>query len=275
MEYTTITNTINNTDNIKINDNDIDGWDLKPDKWETLNDNYSNIDYNITTVNNNQIYSTELSLIDGIFVLAGGIDKSGKCHDFVIYRLNLAFEIHKMIDKPIFCLGGGSYHVPPILNRSGFTIHESTSCSEYLIALGVKSSMIYKEWSSYDTIANGFFAFSNFIIPLRLKNILIITSEFHMERSRIIFEWMKQVFQQKINITYKSTSNNNIDPDVLQSRIMREKSSSQNLQSIIIPNCNTIDRFHKWFFTEHKAYNAVSELNRTCDLIDETIKKSY
>ena len=254
------------------------GWNYKPEHWEIMCDkkNQNSIDNlyfdldtsNIIKINNNKN-------IDGIFVLAGGMDISGNCHDFVIDRLNLAYQIYNLIDKPIFCLGGGSYHIPPILNKSRFTIHESTSCSEYLITLGVKPSMIYKEWSSYDTIANGFFAFTNFIIPLRLTNILIITSEFHIERSRVIFEWMKQVFDVEISITYRSTSNNNINPEVLQSRIIREKSSIQNLQKSIIPQCNTIEQFHKWFFTEHKAYNAVSELNRNCDLIDETIKKSY
>ena len=47
-----------------------------------------------------------------------------------------------------------------------------------IINLGVCPNMIYKEWSSYDTIANGFFAFTNFIIPLKQKNIILITSEF-------------------------------------------------------------------------------------------------
>ena len=76
-----------------------DGWNVKPKYWETLEYVYSNI-----TINNGNLTIKNKETIDGIFVLAGGIDLSGKCHDFVIDRLNLAFKIHNLINKPIFCL---------------------------------------------------------------------------------------------------------------------------------------------------------------------------
>jgi hypothetical protein len=248
----------------------MDGWNYKPTNWENISPIYNSNDLIISEFDSEINYNE----IDGIFVLAGGIDKEGKCHNFVKERLNLAWQIHKLNNKPIFCLGGGSYHMSPILNESGFIIHEATSCSEYLISLGVNSNMIYKEWSSYDTIANGFFAFTNFIIPLKLKNIILITSEFHIERSKLIFEWQKQIFNKDINIFYKS-SNNNLNKDVLESRLKREKSSITNLKNTIIPKINTLELFHKWFYTEHKAYCSDSELNRKYDLKDELIKKSY
>jgi hypothetical protein len=135
--------------------------------------------------------------------------------------------------------------------------------------------MIYKEWSSYDTIANGFFAFTNFIIPLKLKNIILITSKFHIERSSLIFEWQKHLFDKDINIIYKSSKNSNLNNDILESRLEREKSSINNLKNTIIPRINTLELFHKWFYTEHRAYCCMSELTRKCELKDDLIKKSY
>lgn len=250
----------------------MEGWICKPDNWENISPIYN---FNDLTYNNNSIYKEKYSNIDGIFVLAGGIKEDGKCHDFVKDRLNIAYEIHKSNNKPIFCLGGGSYHITPILNKSGFTIHETTSCSEYLISLGVKPNFIYKEWGSYDTIANGFFAFTNFILPLNLKNIILITSEFHMERSNLIFEWQNQIFNKDINIIYISSSNNNLNKDILESRKEREKNSISNLKNFLISKINTLELFHKWFYTEHKAYCSNSELDRKFNQIDELIKKSY
>lgn len=249
----------------------MEGWNCKPTNWENILPIYNSNDLIISEFDSKINYNE----IDGIFVLAGGIDKEGKCHNFVKDRLNIAWQIHKLNNKPIFCLGGGSYHISPILNKSGFIIHEATSCSEYLISLGVDTNMIYKEWSSYDTIANGFFAFTNFIIPLNLKNIILITSEFHIERSKLIFEWQKQIFNKDINIFYKSSNNNNLNKDVLESRLAREKSSTSNLKNTIIPKINTLELFHKWFYTEHRAYCCDSELNRKCDLKNDLIKKSY
>jgi hypothetical protein len=43
-----------------------------------------------------------------------------------------------------------------LLPAEGYVIHEGTSCAAYLVQkYGVPPDHILKEWSSYDTIANG------------------------------------------------------------------------------------------------------------------------
>jgi len=244
----------------------MDGWNIKPEGWES-------IDYKYIDIKQPKIKNFNLE-IDGIVVLAGGIDSKGFCHPWVIRRLDLAYNIHKSTNKPIFCLGGGSYHIPPILNKNNFAIHESTSCSEYLISLGVEPNMIYKEWSSYDTIANGYFGFVNHIIPLKLEKIVLITSEFHMPRSRVIFNWMKNIFNNNINIKYMSVTDKDLNEDVITSRITRETKSKENLIKYVIAKITNIKSFHKWFFTEHGAYKSNSELDRKI-ILDDKEKKSY
>ena len=237
-----------------------DGWDKKPNNWE-------NIDFKYNIVNNkNRIELINNIELDGIFVLAGGINCKGLCHPWVINRLNLTYNIYTKTNSKIFCIGGGTYHKPPILNKKKFTIHESTSCSEYLINLGVNPKKIYKEWSSYDTIANGFFSFTNFIIPLKLKNIILITSSFHMNRSKLIFEWFKNIFNSNVEIIFIEASDENINTDIINLRTKREIKSSENLK--------TIEDVHKWFFTEHKAYCSNSELIRE-NILSNDEKKSY
>ena len=249
----------------------MDGWNKKPLGWETIEtcNSYSNekldIPYNLV----NNIYSVE-----GIFVLAGGIDDNGICYPWVTKRLDLAYQIYKQIDKPIFCLGGGSYHIPPKLNKNNFVIHESTSCSEYLISLNVCPSKIYREWSSYDTIANGFFGFTNFIIPLKLKSIIVITSNFHIERAKEIFLWMKLIFNIDINIYFLPTCDKNIDVDIIKIRTEREKRSLKSLKENVIINIDSLEKFHKWFFTEHKAYCSNIEIIRKTE-VNNLEKKTY
>ena len=250
------------------------GWEKKPIGWE------ENIK---TSLKIQKEHSTEkcksidanYTNIDGIFVLAGGINKNGECHPFVIERLIAALDIYNKIKKPIFCIGGGSYHVPPILNKKGYTIHESTSCAEYLIKNGIAPTNIYKEWASYDTIANGYFMFLKFILPFKMKKILVITSEFHMDRVRVILQWMCNIFDSDINIVYKHTDNI-LDGLDIKCRIEREKKSMESLQKKVIHKVKNLEEFNRWFYTEHKAYASNSELLRENEpVIAADVLKTY
>jgi hypothetical protein len=211
---------------------------------------------------------------DAIIVLAGGITSEGLVHPWVERRLYASYLFYKNRKTKIICLGGGSYHIPAICNSDGFIIHESTSCAEYLINLGIDSKDVYKEWSSYDTIANGYFGFTNHIIPMGLKKVLVITSEFHMDRSIEIFDWMNRLYDNLVDIKYYPVTDDELDSDIISIRRSREKESLDNLKRHLIPKINTIHVFHKWFYEDHKAYCANAHKIREV-VIDEKTKKTY
>lgn len=218
-----------------------DGWIKRPEGWEE----------------NNIIYKTSnnLKTYDVIIVLAGGLTDSGEVHPWVMRRLDKAIQIYNQRNTPILCCGGGTYHKPPFVNEKGFAIHESTECANYLIQHNVNPNHIYKEWSSYDTIANGFFSLANHVIWRKWKNIVLITSEFHMPRSRKIFEWIYSLHTAKqYNFTFESVSDAGLDDDLIENRVKREKKSLQNI--IKLSNeIKTMEDFHKWLYTKHNAYN--------------------
>jgi hypothetical protein len=191
-----------------------------------------------------------------IFVLAGGHDDNGECNSFVKNRLNLAIDIYKKNNNcKIICMGGGTYHKPPILNKLNYVIHESTTCAYYLCKNGIKEQDIYREWGSYDTIANGFFAYTNFILPLKIKNMILITSEFHMERSKEIFNYFISKCPFEIKIEYIESSNQTIKEDVLKERKKRELESLNNFKNNI--EILSMEEFVEWFYTEHSAYKSI------------------
>jgi len=118
-----------------------------------------------------------------IFVLAGGTDNTNHPNNFVKKRLDKAIELYNLTSNNIIIvLGGGTYHKPPGLDSNNYVIHESTSCANYLINKGISPDKIIREWASYDTIANGYFAFLNYIIPFKMNECYIITSQFHMNQ---------------------------------------------------------------------------------------------
>jgi hypothetical protein len=211
---------------------------------------------------------------DAIFVLAGGINSDGLVHQWVERRLYASYLFYTNKKTKIVCLGGGSYHIPAICNRDGFIIHESTACAEYLINLGINSKDVYKEWSSYDTIANGYFGFTNHIIPMGLERILIITSDFHMDRSKEIFNWINSLCNDRVVIKYYRVTDDGLDEDLINIRRNREQQSLNNLRVHIIPRIDTLQKLHKWFYEEHKAYCSNAHTLRET-VVDEDVKKTY
>jgi len=241
------------------------GWECKPDGWEEQDIKiYSG---NNNTPNNNNISNT----FDMIFVLAGGLDNNNNINEWTKRRLDIAHQLYIEGIK-IVCLGGGTYHKPANLNKLGYVVHESTASSNYLISLGVKPNDIYKEWGSYDTIANGYFAYTNFILPLKLKNILVITSKFHIDRTKLIFDWIKSITLGIHNIQYISASDYGIDNNIIKARNNREKDSINKLK-IIINDIDNINKFVKWFYEDHKAY--ASGTDRKESNISADTKLSY
>jgi len=207
-----------------------------------------------------------------IFVLAGGQLKDGSVNAWVKERLDITLKIKKNNeDAIIYCIGGGTYHKNPVHNVYGHVIHESRSCSNYLIKNGIAYEDIKREWGSYDTIANGFFSFTNFILPLKIDECVLITSEFHIERAKEIFSYFKNIFDHDINITYLS-SRNNMDEELFIIRREREKKSVGSFRDNIVKKYTSIKAFINWFYIEHNAYNCNNVVNT---VIDERIKESY
>lgn len=85
-----------------------------------------------------------LADLDAIIILAGGQTREGGLPLWVTRRLDLGAELQRGSDVPIVCLGGGTPHKPPILDSRGYVVHESTSCADYLIQLGVTPATILK-----------------------------------------------------------------------------------------------------------------------------------
>jgi len=219
--------------------------------WETISNTY-------------EISDEKLELI---IVLAGGLTEEGKLHEWVIRRLNRAIELYKQNNCPILCCGGGTYHKPPFINNKGFVIHESTECVNYLVQKGIHKRDIRREWSSYDTIANAFFSLTTHVLCLNVKNIAIITSEFHIERSKEIFDWVYNLNNNSFKLFYYPVTDFGLDKNMLKSRKEREKKSRENVIKLR-KDIQTIQEFYNWFYKEHNAYNnnflTMEEIPKEC-----------
>ncbi|NEQ52110.1 MAG: YdcF family protein [Leptolyngbya sp. SIO3F4] len=193
------------------------------------------------------------STYDAILVPGGGVRSKGELPLWTQRRLNRAIERRQ--DAYIITLSAGTTHKPPPLDGNGYPIFESVAAAQYLLQRGITPEKILVETSSYDTIGNVYFSRIIHIEPLNLRRLLVITSEFHMSRTRAIFEWIYRLegLPQDRQIFFESVSDDDIEKVMLEARQQREAKSLKKLLGTA-SKIHTIREFHQWLFREHGAY---------------------
>lgn len=208
---------------------------------------------------------------DAILVPGGGLSKRGRLHPWTKARLDVALE-HDQKKVIYLLLSGGTVHKPPPLNEDGFPLFESRVAAEYLIDKGIPAQRILTEISSYDTIGNAFFSRMIHIQPRRFQNLLVITSQFHLDRAQTAFQWVYSLTPLPIpfRLSFKSSANQGLSGELLQARKAKESRSLESLQKLT-QDIHTLQGFHRWFFTEHAAY----AVGKTPDRLQGDITDSY
>ena len=98
------------------------------------------------------------------------------------------------------------------------------------------------------------------------KNMVIITSEFQMQRTMAIFNWvfsLSPVAKGKYHLSYVAVTDEGAVPqDVLLARREREKISLQNFLTGSLFKTKELSHLHKFVYLNHNAYNAVGMLSK-------------
>ncbi|MEM1251829.1 MAG: YdcF family protein [Cyanobacteria bacterium P01_H01_bin.21] len=198
---------------------------------------------------------------DAILIPGGGVRADGALPLWTQRRLEHALE--KRQEAYLITLSAGTTHKPPSLDTDGHPIFESVAAANYLIKKGVAPEKILLETSSYDTIDNVFFSRMIHVEPLNIKRLLVITSEFHMPRTRVIFEWIYHLegLPQDCQISFDAVSDAGIDEVMLIARRQKEAKSLETLLKIT-GKISTIGEFHQWLFQEHGAYALSAQVMR-------------
>jgi len=193
---------------------------------------------------------------DAILVPGGGLDKAGRLHPWTQARLDYALDL----DQPralYVLLSGGTVHKPPPLDDHGFPKHESHVAADYLLQKGIPRDQILTEISSYDTIGNAYFSRVIHTQPRALRNLLIISSEFHLKRVKRVFTWIYDLLPlpYSFHLSFASAPDRGLREDLLQARFKKEAISIKSLQPLT-ERIQTLAEFHNWLYTEHEAYAA-------------------
>jgi hypothetical protein len=199
--------------------------------------------------------SSEKPSYDALLIPGGGVRDKGELPPWVKSRLDHVIKIHST--EYIIVLSAGTVYKAPPLDENGFPIFESIAAAQYLVDQGINPGAILCETSSYDTVGNAYFSRVIHVDPQGCKRLHIITSVFHMPRTKAIFEWLYGLDGQggKYQLTFDPTPDTGIAAADLQARVDKEAESlSQFLKNTA--TIHTLQDCHRWLFTEHAAYAA-------------------
>jgi len=198
---------------------------------------------------------TKNCFYDAVIILGGGVRKNGSLPIWVIRRVRKALEFK---DKTKYFVTSSAYttNKKPLINKMGFPVNESVKMGELLVKAGINKSRILTERWSHDTIGNAYFTRLIHTDQLNLKKLLIITSEFHMPRSKAIFEWIfglnYSLFKPYV-LDFASVSDSKLNSKIMLTRIEKEQKSLSKLFKTKQKITN-LKQLHKWLFNKHGAY---------------------
>jgi hypothetical protein len=212
-----------------------------------------------------------MSQYDAILIPGGGLTEQGELPIWTQRRLERAIQIGDF--RFVITLSAGTTHKPPPLDEKGFPVLESIAAAKYLLQRGIPAQRILTETSSYDTIGNAFFSRVIHVDPLHLKKLLVITSEFHMPRTKAIFLWVYGLSRNhnEYQLAFESVPDNDIDDEIISARKERERESLIRLEELKA-RIKTFEEFHLWLFHEHKAYSIANSERLT---LKGNVLKSY
>jgi hypothetical protein len=202
-----------------------------------------------------------MSLYDCILIPGGGLMEDGSLPPWTCARLDLALELQSETSR-IATLSAGTVHKSPPCNDGGFPVFESRAAADYLIHGGANPADILYETCSYDTIGNAYFSRLLFAEPLAWRSMLVITSNFHLARVQMAFDWIYQLTPLPINfqLQYIGTPDLGLSAPALKARTQREKESLAKLQQKR-SHITSLAAMTAWIYTEHAAYAPGSEIS--------------
>jgi uncharacterized SAM-binding protein YcdF (DUF218 family) len=192
---------------------------------------------------------------DAVLVPGGGLRPGGALPPYVLNRLEAAQALAG--EAPIVPLSAVTVHRAPPLDAAGRPVLESAAAAVALLAGGVPAARIWTETASLDTIGNAYFARAIHTDPAGLRRLLVVNSEFHMPRTRLIFDWVFGLppADPPYALDYHTVPDQGLTEAGLAARRAKEAARMEDLRRTI-PRIASLAALHRWLFTEHRAYAA-------------------
>ncbi len=136
-----------------------------------------------------------MSKFDAIIILGYGPVKE-KPNSILKSRLDLGIQLYEKKLAPRLIMSGG-------FTNKKFDISEAEGMKRYAIQQDVNPKDIVKEEESGDTLTEFFHLKKKLLEPKRWKRLIIVTSDFHMRRTKLI---ARKILGPKYKLIFRSSS---------------------------------------------------------------------
>ena len=158
--------------------------------------------------------------------------------------------------KYFIVLSRGTTHKPPPRDKEGFPVDEADSMARYLMKKhAIAKDRILMETWSLDTIGNAYFTAAMITKPLRLNNLVVVTSTFHNTRTEAIFKWVWGVVHSGASLAFTPSADDGLTDEQLSERRAKEAVSLKDIAAKK-EQFNTEASLAAFIFLEHGAYAA-------------------
>lgn len=120
---------------------------------------------------------------DAVIVLANEMDKDGVLNKESSLRASLAAKMVKDYKIPHVITCGWAY-------RADSDVKIADAFKSYIVKLGVSAGQILTEENSRDTVGDAVFTRLNLVEPLGLRKFYVVTSNYHVARTRKVFNFV-------------------------------------------------------------------------------------
>jgi uncharacterized SAM-binding protein YcdF (DUF218 family) len=190
-------------------------------------------------------------MYDAILIPGGGVQADGTPPPWVRERLDLAAAMRG--NAFLLTMSAGTVHKPPPLSSDGFPVYESVASARYLMKKGVPSDFILYETCSWDTIGNAYFSRVIHVNPACFQRLLVITSEFHLPRTKAIFEFVYGLSPSLSKVEFAGVPDVGVDPEALAERREKERRGLDSFRKLSA-SLNSLTELHAWLYSRHDAY---------------------
>jgi len=199
-----------------------------------------------------------------VVVPGGGLALDGRPTAWVYRRLQEAASIYKARRSAgeaciIVTLSAGTPHKPmPIDPKSNFQVYEAEGTARSLIHdFAVDAEHVFEENWSLDTIGNAYMLRAMHCDVAGWQQLVVVNNEFHMERTRAIFEKVFSLSPQPAfgpySLSFVEVPNDGLEGDVLASRKEREAKSAAAFRKNTA-TMTAMHEMHTFLFVGHLAY---------------------
>ena len=189
--------------------------------------------------------------LDAIIILGAGLTKNLTLPREAKERLDKAIEIfYKHHPKYLITSGKYSYKLK---KKPKYT--ESQLMKEYLIKQDIPQRIILKEEHSKDTFGNAYFT-KHYVVDIKkMKNIAIVTSDYHIPKSAFLF---RKIFGPNYTLHFipAKSKHNKSELRKLQTRELMVKQILERYLSHI--KAGDDKALRKFLYTKHPIYKGKS-----------------